>query len=62
MYMTFIALPPKVSWDKLFKKLEFDSVSGLSLSKASFSWETLYQVNVFRARIKLSAKRQGQKS
>ena len=35
--MTFLPLPFKVSWDKLFENLKFDSVSGWSLSKAS--WE-----------------------
>ena len=49
----FYLLPFKVSWDKLLKNLEFDSVSGLALSKASFSWEILCQGSVFRARIKL---------
>ena len=46
----------RVSWEKLFKNLEFDSVSGLSLSKASFTWEILCQDTVVRKRIKLSAK------
>ena len=51
----FLPLPFKVSWDKLFGNLEFDSVSRLSLSKAWFSWEILCQVSVFRARTKLPA-------
>ena len=52
-FMWLLPLPFKVSWDKLFENLEFDSVSGLSLSKASFSWEIPCQVSVFRAKIKL---------
>ena len=40
----------------LLEHLEFHSVSGLSLSKASFSWEILCQVGAFKTRIKLSAK------
>ena len=51
-FILLLPLPFKVSWDKLFESLKFDSVSGLSLSKA-FSWEILCQVSVFRARIKL---------
>ena len=35
-FIWLLPLPFKVSWDKLFENLEFDSVSGLSLSKASF--------------------------
>ena len=36
-----LPLPFKVSWDKLFENLKFDSVSQLSLSKASFFREML---------------------
>ena len=38
---------------KYLEILEFDSVSGLSLSKASFSLEFLRQVSLFRANKKL---------
>ena len=57
IYTTFIRpLPSKVSWDKLYEKLEFDLVSELSLSKVSFSLEIICQVRVLRVRIKLLAK------
>ena len=36
-FIWLLPLPFKVSWDKLFEDFEFYSVSGLSLSKAS--WE-----------------------
>ena len=45
-FIWLLPLSSKVSWGKLF----------LFLSKASFSWEILCQVSVFRERIKLSAK------
>ena len=55
-FLRLLPLLSKVFCDKLFKNLEFDSVSGFPLSKASFSWEILCKVNVSRARIKLSVK------
>ena len=36
-----MTLPSKVCWDRLFENLEFDLVSGLSLSKALF-YEKFY--------------------
>ena len=55
-FIRLLPLPSKVSWDKLCEKLEFDLVSGLSLSKVSFSLEIICQVRVLRVRIKLLAK------
>ena len=55
-FIWLLPLPSKASQDKLFGNLEYDSVFGLSLSKASFFWEILCQASVFRARIKLSTK------
>ena len=56
IFIWFLPLSSKVSWDNLFENLEFGSVSRLSLSKTSFSSEILCQISVFRARIKLSTK------
>ena len=55
-FIRLLPLPSKVSWDKLYEKLEFDLVSELSLSKVSFSLEIICQVRVLRVRIKLLAK------
>ena len=45
-FIWLLPSPSKVPWEMLFKNLELHSVSGLSLSKALFSWEIIFWVSV----------------